>query len=310
MRSTALARIALFLLTGAAGLSLGLSCNDPLPPNARPGQGSQLFTSPQANPVALSCDGELVYVANTTSGTLSIIETAGTNRFVAEIAVGLDPVGVAVRPKLDCADALEDEQVFVTNHVSDSIAVVSRSTATVLQVIQELDGDGVTRTDEPVGVVFASRDEAYVTLDDANEVVKLTPDAGGNWAIAERSSDAGNQVFTAQAPRALAAGAGRIRGRVVRVGQPERVPVVRGVRPSDLRSRRSERRGLSVPAAHRHAADVRHQPEHRRRSDPRRRPPRPRRLRLRLDPGRRRQRRSRGWGPCSTAWPAPGAGSG
>ena len=210
MRSTALVRAALFLLTGAAGLSLGLSCNDPLPPNARPGQGSQLFTSPQANPVALSCDGELVYVANTTSGTLSIIETAGTNRFVAEIAVGLDPVGVAVRPKLDCDDALEDEQVFVTNHVSDSIAVVSRSTATVLQVIQELDGDGVTRTDEPVGVVFASRDEAYVTLDDANEVVKLTPDAGGNWAIAERSTDAGNQVFTAQAPRALAAGGGRI----------------------------------------------------------------------------------------------------
>ncbi len=185
------------------------------PPNLRPAVGSQLFTSPQTNPVALSCDGSLVYVANTTSGTLSLVNANAPYVTLAEIDVGMEPVGVAVRPKADCSDPGEDEQVFVTNHLSDSISVVSANAARVVQTLQELDGDGVTTTDEPVGIAFHGSSQAFVSLDRPNQIVKLT-EAGGVWSIAARTPTitvgaappAG--AFTAQAPRAIAAAGGRV----------------------------------------------------------------------------------------------------
>ncbi|MGH0037929.1 MAG: hypothetical protein ACQGVK_23105 [Myxococcota bacterium] len=208
----------LVLTTTLAGLfSLANSCNKP-PLNDRPEVGSQLFTSPQVNPLALSCDGSVVYVANTTSGTLSIVDAQAPYATLAEIAVGIDPVGVAVRPKLDCGDAGEDEQVFVTNHISDSISVVSSAAQAVVQTLQELDGDGVTTTDEPVGVAFNGNGEAFVTLDNPNQILKLTPDGNGVWAITAQTptiAESANpavpgDAFTAQAPRAIAVAGGRV----------------------------------------------------------------------------------------------------
>ncbi len=111
----------------------------------------------------------------------------------------------------------EDEQIFVTNHVSDTIAVVSRSTLAVVQTIQQLDASGVSETDEPVGVAFAGSNQAFVTLDHPNQILKLTPDGGGQWQIAAStpSVPAGStnppaNGFTAQAPRALAVSNGRL----------------------------------------------------------------------------------------------------
>jgi YVTN family beta-propeller protein len=206
------AALALFGLPGLAN-----TCNKP-PLNDRPEVGSQLFTSPQVNPVALSCDGSELYVANTTSGTLSIVETDPPYATLAEIAVGLDPVGVAVRPKVSCGDPEEDEQVFVTNHISDSISIVSRQSEVVIQTLHELDGDGVSTTDEPVGVAFNGNGEAFVTLDRPNQIAKLAPDGGGTWSIVSRTpaiAETANpavpaDAFTAQAPRAIAVSGGRV----------------------------------------------------------------------------------------------------
>jgi len=209
------ARLGVVVLAAAAVAVTAGSCT-PKPLNERPEPGAQLYMSPQVNPVALSCDGALAYVANTTSGTLSIVDTAAREE-LAQVQVGEDPVGVAVRPKADCGDPEEDELVFVTNHVSDSIAVVSRTARAVVQLVQELDGDGVALTDEPVGVAFDGPDAAFVTLDHPNQIVKLTPDAQGVWGIAAATplAPAGAasppaDAFTAQAPRALAVAGGRV----------------------------------------------------------------------------------------------------
>ena len=59
--------------------------------------GFQLFASPQSNPIALSEDGSRVYVANTTSNSVDVIDTA-SNTVIASVRVGIDPVGVAVGP--------------------------------------------------------------------------------------------------------------------------------------------------------------------------------------------------------------------
>jgi DNA-binding beta-propeller fold protein YncE len=181
------------LLIGA-GLAAG-ACT---PSQQLPASGHQLFTSPQANPIALSEDGGLLFVANTTSGTLSIYDLDPLvrkgkvdPRLLAQVKVGLDPVGVAQRPG--------SNQVWVTNHISDSISVVDLDALDVVDTIQELDAAGVTRTDAPVGIAFASPTRAFVTLDDANQVLVIdTQPDGSNPVITSRLQ------LTAQAPRALA----------------------------------------------------------------------------------------------------------
>lgn len=173
------------------------------PPVDRPGSGSQLYLSPQSNPMALSNDGTRLYVANTTSGTLTMLDVS--NPFqpseVAEIKVGHDPVGVAVRPGL----VNGDELIFVTNHISDSISVVSRNRLAVVQTIQALDENGVTQTDEPVGIAFASPTRAFVALDQPNEVIALDLDAAGRATIAPQRI-----AVSAQAPRALTVEGGKL----------------------------------------------------------------------------------------------------
>jgi YVTN family beta-propeller protein len=129
--------------------------------------GFQTFTSPQANPIALSPDGAFAYVANTTSGTVDVINTS-TNLRAGTVVVGVEPVGVAVRP-----DGLE---VWVSNHLSDTVSVIdtdpgSASYRQVVETVQSLDANGVTQFDEPVGVAFREDGaRAYVALSSRNQI--------------------------------------------------------------------------------------------------------------------------------------------
>lgn len=86
-RRSALALLAISSLTAAAGGTCAV--------HERPGRA--LFASPQANPIALTPDGSRAYVANTTSASVSAIDTTSL-AVVAEIPVGLEPVGVAAAP--------------------------------------------------------------------------------------------------------------------------------------------------------------------------------------------------------------------
>ena len=151
--------------------------------------GHPTFNSPHASPIAVN--GGYVYVANTPADTVDVIE-ASSRSVVARIDVGIDPVGLAVRP-----DGLE---VWAANHVSDSVSVIdtnpdSRTYLQVVATVQDFDRDtGATRFDEPVGIAFASNAKAYVALSSENQVAVI--DVGTREVV-------NRLAITAQDPRAL-----------------------------------------------------------------------------------------------------------
>ena len=130
-------------------------------------RGKPTFASPHANPIARSpILGEL-YVVNTPGDTLDVVDTAA-GTVTARIRVGIDPVSVAVRP--------DGKEVWVSNHVSDTVSVVdvdpaSRTRHQVVATVTAWSEDGwVTDFDEPVGIAFASNAKAYVALSSRNRI--------------------------------------------------------------------------------------------------------------------------------------------
>ncbi|GIS69776.1 MAG: hypothetical protein CM1200mP9_05970 [Gammaproteobacteria bacterium] len=127
--------------------------------------GHPVFASPHAKPIVIN--GSYVYVTNTPSDTVDVVAIA-SEQVVARIDVGIDPVGLAVRP--------DGNEVWVANHVSDSVSVIDTDpdSATFHQVIATIQDIKTatlsTRFDEPVGIAFASNTKAYVTLSPSNQV--------------------------------------------------------------------------------------------------------------------------------------------
>lgn len=199
MRFTA-RRSLLGMTLALAAFQMGPSCNQAA--NPRPGIGAQLFTSPQTNPIALSADGQTLYVANTTAGEITLIDANAPYAIAGSFPVGLDPVGIAVKPK---ALPTDDEILLVTNHLSDTISVMNISLGAVTQTLQDLDGNGLTTTDEPVGVAFDGPTRAFVTLDHPNQVIGIEFDGSGNATLSEDRA-----TLTAQAPRAITVSNGRV----------------------------------------------------------------------------------------------------
>jgi YVTN family beta-propeller protein len=145
----------------AAGLAGGASVHE-VP-------GFQTYASPQVNPIAVSPSGHEVYVANTTSNTLSVLTTAPFKQ-VRQVNVGLEPVAVAVKP--------DGSEVWVANHVSDSISVIdvtpgSASYREVVETIQLLDASLATLFDEPAGIAFAGNNKAYVALSSRDTIAVI-----------------------------------------------------------------------------------------------------------------------------------------
>lgn len=107
------------------------------------------FESGQVRPLAMSSDGSKLFAVNTPNNTLEIFNITSTGlQLFARVPVGMEPVAVALR---------NDNEVWVVNHLSDSVSVVS------------LDGaPRVVRTllvgDEPRDIVFAgSPAKAFIT---------------------------------------------------------------------------------------------------------------------------------------------------
>ncbi len=119
------------------------------------------FESPATHPVRLSPDGTRAFVVQTADGRLSVFDLANPDLpvLVAEIPVGLEPVSVHPRT---------DDEVWVVNHVSDSVSVVSVAAGVVLQTISV--------GDEPADVVFAGEPmRAFVSVAGRHEVVAIDP---------------------------------------------------------------------------------------------------------------------------------------
>jgi len=107
------------------------------------------FESGHVRPLALSSDGARLFAVNTPNNTLVIYNITPIGIFKhAEVSVGLEPVAVAIR---------NNSEVWVVNHLSDSVSVVSLSGT-----------PRVTRTllvgDEPRDIVFAgTTGRAFIT---------------------------------------------------------------------------------------------------------------------------------------------------
>ncbi|MEY2840275.1 MAG: hypothetical protein RJB60_2574 [Pseudomonadota bacterium] len=107
------------------------------------------FESGHVRPIVMSADGTRLFAVNTPNNTLEVFKiTAAGLELQSRIPVGMEPVAIAIR---------DDNEVWVVNHLSDSVSVVS------------LDGTPrVVRTllvgDEPRDIVFAgSPSRAFIT---------------------------------------------------------------------------------------------------------------------------------------------------
>ena len=158
--------------------------------------GHPTFMSPHANPIVVR--GERVFVANTPADTIDVIDRS-TREVMTRINVGIDPVGLAMRP--------DGAELWVANHVSDSVSVIDTVPAspTFLQVvatIQDFDpATKATRFDEPVGIAFASNEKAYVSLSSENQIAVID--------VASRAVSKHLNI-PAQDPRAIAVGGNRL----------------------------------------------------------------------------------------------------
>ncbi len=162
---------------------------DPDTPTFDTNVGHPVFASPHAKPIVIN--GSYVYVTNTPSDTVDVVAIA-SEQVVARIDVGIDPVGLAVRP--------DGNEVWVANHVSDSVSVIdtdpdSATFHQVIATIQDIDAATLsTRFDEPVGIAFASNTKAYVTLSPSNQVAIVS---GESYSVT------GHLPIRAQDPRAI-----------------------------------------------------------------------------------------------------------
>jgi hypothetical protein len=109
------------------------------------------FESGHVRPLTLSPDGTQLFVVNTPDNTLEIFDVSGAGlTFAAAVPVGMEPVSVAART---------NDEVWVVNHLSDSVSIVDASVAVPF----------VTRTllvgDEPRDIVFAGTggNRAFIT---------------------------------------------------------------------------------------------------------------------------------------------------
>lgn len=102
------------------------------------------FESGQVRPLALSPSGRLLFAVNTPDNRLEIFRVKRRGlEHLAAVAVGLEPVAVAAR---------DEDEVWVVNHLSDSVSIVRLGGGHFPRVVRTL-----LVGDEPRDLVFAGR---------------------------------------------------------------------------------------------------------------------------------------------------------
>lgn len=124
--------------------------NNP-PTGSRPAIGEFVaFESGQVRPLALSSNGLRLYATNTPDNRVEVYDVSGNAPVhIESIPVGLEPVAVAL---------LNDNQLWVVNHLSDSVSVVDVSTSPA-RVINTLHTG-----DEPRDIVFAGTNNRWAFI--------------------------------------------------------------------------------------------------------------------------------------------------
>lgn len=108
------------------------------------------FESGPVRPLAISPDGKRLFVTNIPDNRLEIFDISGRNpRLRGSVMVGMEPVAVA---------ALDNDTVFVVNHLSDSVSVVDVSKPSKPFVAKTL-----LVGDEPRDIVITDPDGSEAT---------------------------------------------------------------------------------------------------------------------------------------------------
>jgi len=148
------------------------------------------FESGPVRPMALSADGSRLYAVNTPDGQLEVfaVDASGLTP-LRSIPVGQEPVAVAVRSA---------SEVWVVNHLSDSVSVVDPTAGVVVRTL--LVGD------EPRDVVFAGPGDARAFITTAHRgqhrtdpSIATVPGAGDPQLTTEGIGRADVWVFDATA---------------------------------------------------------------------------------------------------------------
>lgn len=123
----------------------------------QPPAGFANFEPARTNPIRLSSDATQLFAVNPPNASLSVFDVTrpGNPTLTNEIPVGVGPVSVNPRT---------NDEVWVVNQVSDSISVVSLSQGIVTDTIYT--GAGT----EPMDVVFAGTNQAYVSYSRSNTI--------------------------------------------------------------------------------------------------------------------------------------------
>ncbi len=139
------------------------------------------WENPHVHPLAISPDGGRLFAVNTPDNRLEVFDLAsGVPAPEFEVFVGVDPVSVRART---------NGEVWVVNHISDSVSVVDLATRNVVATLET--------DDEPADVVFAGTPQrAFVSCSQANTVLVFDP--------ANLSAPPVRLAIDGQDPRALA----------------------------------------------------------------------------------------------------------
>ncbi len=145
------------LLTGALAVAVAL-----VP--AAPARAFVTFESGQVRPLAKSPDGTRLFACNTPDNQLEVFDISGGGfSHLASVPVGLEPVAVAART---------NDEVWVVNHLSDSVSIVDLSDIAAPRVVRTL-----TVGDEPRDIVFAGPGftRAFVTTAHRGQNIPFDP---------------------------------------------------------------------------------------------------------------------------------------
>jgi len=116
------------------------------------GPAYTLFESGPVRPLCLSPSGSRLFAVNIPDGRLEIYDVVGSGlKHIQSVPVGLEPVAVA---------AASEGEVWVVNHLSDSVSIVDVRPSQKARVVRTL-----LVGDEPRDIVFAGhdRDRAFIT---------------------------------------------------------------------------------------------------------------------------------------------------
>lgn len=159
--------------------------------------------------LAVTPDGEFVYVANSASASVSVIQTSN-NTVVDTVDVGTSPFGVAVTPNGDF--------VYVANDFSNNVSVIQTSSNTVIATVAV--GDSPTGVAIPndtyvfvanaasntVSVIQTSNNNVVATVDVGEAPIGIAAGPNGDFVYVANSSS--NNVSVLPVGEAIANPAG------------------------------------------------------------------------------------------------------